>query len=69
MGTTKYIKVSEETHQALTDLGSKGESYDAIIRRLIEKWEATELTDEQIDAAIRLRELVDTKVREARVEG
>ena len=69
MSETKTVKVSEETHQDLTDLGSKGESYDAIIRRLIEKWEATELTDEQIDAAIRLRELVDTKVREARVEG
>jgi len=37
LGKTKYIKVSEETHQALTDLGRKGESYDAIIRRLIEK--------------------------------
>lgn len=36
LGTTKYIKVSEETHQALTDLGSKGESYDAILVRLIE---------------------------------
>ena len=66
MSETKTIKVSEETHQDLTDLGSKGESYDAIIRRLIEKWEATELTDEQIDAAIRLHEVVDAKVREAR---
>jgi len=36
LGKTKYIKVSEETHQALTTLGSKGESYDAILVRLLE---------------------------------
>ena len=35
MSETKTVKVSEETHQALTALGSKGESYDAIIRRLL----------------------------------
>ena len=66
MSETKTVKVSEETHEALKALGRKGESYDTIIRCLIEKWEATELTDEQIDATIRLRDVVDAKVREAR---
>ncbi|HUW44753.1 MAG TPA: hypothetical protein VMW50_03065 [Dehalococcoidia bacterium] len=35
MGTTKYIKVSEETHRALNALKRGGESNDAVIRRLI----------------------------------
>jgi len=39
LSETKTVKVSEETHQALTDMGRKGESYDAIIRRLLEEAE------------------------------
>ena len=38
MSETKTVKVSSETHQALTDLGRKGESYDVVIRRLIDEW-------------------------------
>jgi len=32
----KLIRVSEETHQRLTDLGRKGQTYDDIIAHLIE---------------------------------
>ncbi|MBA7630975.1 hypothetical protein ES703_38502 [subsurface metagenome] len=35
LGTTKYIKVSEETHQALTAICRKDQSYDALITDLI----------------------------------
>jgi len=35
LSETKTIKVSVETHQALTALKRGGESYDAVIRRLI----------------------------------
>lgn len=41
MSTTKYIKVSPETHQTLTALGRKGESYDAILVRLIAHYART----------------------------
>lgn len=33
----KTLKISEETHHALTQLGRKGETFDEIIRRLIDK--------------------------------
>ena len=39
--TDKLIRVSEETHQKLTDLGRKGETYEEIIVRLLkpnESW-------------------------------
>ncbi len=39
----KYIKVSEETHQALTDMGGKGDSYNDIIWRLIKHIETVDL--------------------------
>jgi len=42
LSETKTVKVSEETHQALTDIGRKGESYDAIIRRLMREKEIAE---------------------------
>lgn len=32
------IRVSKEMRNALKDLGSKGESYDDVIRRLIKVW-------------------------------
>ena len=35
MSETKSMKVSVETHRALTAIGRKGESFDAILRRLI----------------------------------
>jgi len=31
----KLIRVSEETHRKLTDLGKKGETYDEIVVRLL----------------------------------
>lgn len=34
--TDKLIRVSEETHQRLTDLGRKGDTYNEIIDRLLE---------------------------------
>jgi len=33
------ILVSRETRKSLKAMGRKGESYDAIIRRLMEYWE------------------------------
>jgi len=33
----KTIKVSEEIHEALRKLGEKGESFNDIIKRLLEK--------------------------------
>jgi len=35
MSGDKLVRVSEETHQRLTDLGKKGETYDQIINRLL----------------------------------
>jgi len=32
----KTLKINEETHKKLCDLGNKGESFDDIIKRLIE---------------------------------
>jgi uncharacterized protein YhaN len=40
--TDKLIRVSEETHRRLTDLGKKGETYEEIISRLLkvnETWQ------------------------------
>lgn len=33
------VKVSRETHRRLTDLGSKNESYDNVIVRLLDFYE------------------------------
>ena len=33
--TMKTIKITEKTHEMLTVLGKKGETYDQIIKRLI----------------------------------
>jgi predicted RNA-binding protein YlqC (UPF0109 family) len=35
---TLSIRVSRETVEALKEIGRKGETYDAIIRRLIDAW-------------------------------
>lgn len=35
MSKDKLVRVSEETHQHLTDLGKKGETYDQIINRIL----------------------------------
>ena len=37
MSEAPKIRVSPETRERLKDLGKKGESYDDVIRRLIEK--------------------------------
>ena len=34
---TKLIRVKEDTYNALTNLGNKGESYDDIIRKHLPK--------------------------------
>lgn len=36
---TKLIKVSEHNHQKLSDLGSKGESFNDVVSMLIESYE------------------------------
>jgi predicted CopG family antitoxin len=33
---TKTIRVSDETHRILSELGSKGETFDQIIRKLVD---------------------------------
>jgi len=41
MSKDKFIRVSQKTHQKLTDMGKKGETYDQIINRVLEdalKW-------------------------------
>jgi hypothetical protein len=35
------IKVKRETREMLKSLGKKGETYDEIIRRLVEAWKST----------------------------
>ena len=48
MSLTKTIKISEETHKKLTDLGFKKETYDDIINRLIKNYDSDDhLTTEQ----------------------
>lgn len=42
MSELKSLKVSTETHRALTDLGRKGETYDAILRRLMREKDIAE---------------------------
>ena len=42
MSETTTVKVSRETHDALTALGRKGETYDTIIRKLIRGWDVIE---------------------------
>ena len=32
---TKWIKVSDEIHTELLNLGKKGETFDAVLRRLL----------------------------------
>ncbi len=33
----KTLKIKEETHKRLTDLGKKGESFDDLINRIIDE--------------------------------
>ena len=41
-GETKMIKVSPETHAKLLKIGSKGETFDKVIQRLIREHEERE---------------------------
>jgi len=42
----KTLKISEEAHRCLTDCGRKGETYDEIIKRLVDHYkEYKELGD------------------------
>jgi len=34
----KMVRINDDTHEALTKLGSKNESYNDIIRRLIDAY-------------------------------
>lgn len=56
------MKVSKETHEALTALGRKGESYDAIIRRLLQAEQDLK------DARIRLA-YIETRLEEKEDSG
>ena len=40
VGSPISVKVSRETHRRLTDLGKKNESYDTVIERLLDFYEA-----------------------------
>lgn len=37
---TTTIKISKEVREKLKAIGKKGETYDAVIRRLIKEWES-----------------------------
>ena len=50
------IMVSKRTLDDLNQLRQNDETYNEVIQRLIEKWEATEIPDDQLDAAIRMME-------------
>jgi len=52
---TKRIRVSIETRQALQDIGKKGESFDAVIRRLIKYW----VLEESYEGAASILDLFD----------
>jgi hypothetical protein len=41
-GETKMIKVSPQTHAKLLKIGSKGETFDKVIQRLIQEHEERE---------------------------
>lgn len=53
--TSKRIRVSIDTHKSLKALGRKGESFDAVIRRLIKIGKVAEL---EIGAPL-LQDLLD----------
>lgn len=39
MTKTKQVKISEQNHQKLSDLGSKSDTFDDVISMLIENYE------------------------------
>lgn len=45
MGKLKTMKIKEETHRRLKELGRKGESFDDILRRLLEFAESARTKD------------------------
>lgn len=45
MGETTTISLSRETKELLREFGQKGETYDAIVRRLIERASLQELDE------------------------
>lgn len=44
--TNTTISVTKETKKALLDLGTKGETYDSIIRKLLKRFAWKKLDDE-----------------------
>jgi len=48
MPKDKLVRVTEETHQRLTDLGKKGETYDQIINRLLKDATDFKISKEKI---------------------
>lgn len=40
MGKIKTLKISEETHKALSELGSVGQTYEDVIKMLIREHES-----------------------------
>ena len=49
-----YITVSARTRDQLNEIRRVGENDDELIQRLIEKWEATEIPEDQLGAAVRM---------------
>ena len=52
---SKKIRVSIETREALKEIGRKGESFDAVIRRLIKYW----VLEESYEGAAGILDLFD----------
>jgi len=55
LATHTKIRVSIETRKALRDIGRKGESYDAVIRRLVKYW----VLEEMYEGAAGILDLFD----------
>lgn len=53
----KFIRVREETHKRLTNLGKKGETYDEIIIRLLE---LGEISQEIMSICNEIRKILDS---------
>lgn len=67
----KTLKISEETHKRLKNLGSKGETFDDIIRRLLppERLRSSERREERMEKLKNLAKLARRKKKKELESG